>query len=177
MRFRNYCLVVIGKTLNVEAEISKIAETTPNFINGGGLVIATFSSALEPKELNDWFKECNRSFFLFDLDSENSGYNITNKTIHEGLFGFLRTIKLDDRSAELLREINLTSDTKSDRIRFKDVQDVEVIEKRITEKDIDKMYRTDREELWNNIMDFNMKIGVENMSEYDKTLLQILAKY
>ena len=90
MKFRNYCIVVMGSTSGVQLEITKICEGTPNILDAKGVLIATFTSFAEPSELTAWFTENNRNFLIFDLDKDNSGFNITKKEIHEGLFGFLR---------------------------------------------------------------------------------------
>lgn len=172
MKFRNYCLVIIGNTEGVEDEIKKICETGPNSIKGGGLVVATFSSAVEPKELNDWFRLNKRSFFLFDLNADTSGFHIIKPDIHEGLFGFLKTVNLEDKTEELLREINLTSDTRNPRTSSRRESYRKVVEKKITPEDIEKMSKDEKDKLWNKIIDN----GVEKMTEEDKNLLQILSK-
>ena len=43
MKFRNYCIVVMGETEGVIPEITKISETIPSVLDGGGVVISTFS--------------------------------------------------------------------------------------------------------------------------------------
>lgn len=173
MKFRNYCLVVIGNTKNVEDEIKKISETGPNLLNGGGLVISTFSSTLTPSELNEWFTLNQRNFLLFDLNPETCGFNINKKDIHEGLFGFLKNINLDDKSAELLREIQLTSDTRTDRIVIKSAKKIKITDTVITEAEVDKMSKYERETLFDKLIDN----GVENLTENDKKVLGFLAKY
>jgi len=173
MKFRNYCLVIIGDTSGILSEIEKISETKANLLDGKGLVIATFSSAIAPKELNEWFTLHKRNFLLFDLNPETCGFNINKKNIHDGLFGFLDNVNLDDKSAELLREIQLTSDTRTDRTVVKPIKTIKVTETVLTEEDVDKMYKNEREALWNKLIDN----GVENLSENDKNVLQYLAKY
>jgi hypothetical protein len=173
MKFRNYCLVVIGDTTRLQEEIEKISETKPNILDGKGLVIATFSSAIAPRELDEWFTLNKRNFLIFDLNPETCGFIINKKEIHEALFGFLAHINLDDKSADLIREIQLTSDTKSDRFFVKEVKKNKIIETEITEEVIEKMSKDDREILFNKIIDN----GIENMSENDKNTLQFLSKY
>lgn len=174
MKFRNYCLVVIGETSGIKDEIAKISETTPSYLDGGGLFIATFASAVNPKELTDWFTLHKRNFLIFDLNQEYSGFNINRKETHEGLFGFLKTMNLEDRSAELLREIHQTADTRNYGTRPKPINiETKIRERVITESEIDKMYKSDREILFNKLIDK----GPENLSENDKNILQYLAKY
>ena len=175
MKFRNYCLVIMGNTDGVSIEIEKISETKPSMITapGGGLIIATFSSAISPNELNDWFMINDRSFLLFDLNSDGSKFNITKQNIHEGLFGFLKTINLEDKTDRLLREINLTSDTKNNKTAIKPLKGDKLKDTKISELDIAKMSNKAKDEMLNKIMDN----GVENLTDYQKKLLQILSKY
>lgn len=169
MKFRNYCLVVIGETSDIKDEIIKISETMPNYLDGGGLFIATFVSAVSPKELTAWFTNNKRNFLIFDLNTESSGFNINRKETHEGLFGFLKTMNLEDKSAELLREIHQTAVTQSDNVNIKLSK---INEKIVSEKDIDKMDKKEREFLFDKLIDK----GVENLSNNDKIILGFLAK-
>ena len=112
MKFRDYCLVLMGKNENVLPEIIKIAESKPNILDAKGIVIATFTSVMEVEEISDYLKTSNRNFLLFDLAKDNSGFNITKPEVYEGLFGFLdgdRSEYLKERSEELLHEIGDTS--------------------------------------------------------------------
>jgi hypothetical protein len=161
MRFRNYCIVVIGQTSGVEAEITKISEGKPNFFDAKGLFIATFSSFLEPYELTEWFTECNRNFMVFDLDHENSGFNITNRAIHDGLFGFIQNINVDEVRDNFFKSL--------------EPQNSEVISSLTNKLNVDKiknMGETERQNLLNDLIEF----GLENLSEEDKKLLPLLAK-
>lgn len=182
MKFRNYCIIIIGDTFGVDVEIASVAETKPNILNGKGMLIATFTSVSTPKELEDQFKDFKRNFLVFDLSSQSSGYSIRKLDIHEGLFGFLRTMtddRLRDRTEDLINEINMTSDTKdvtgwSRPPRPDDVVKMTIKkpkEKKITEEDLDKMTITQKSELMNDLIDK----GVENLSEHDKKILQKLA--
>lgn len=114
MKFRNYCIVVMGNTKDVLAEIIKISEIKPNVLDAKGVLIATFSSIAEPKELTEYFKSCNRNFLIFDLNPENSGFHITKPDINEGLFGFLKEMNEDILNVKfnsLIEEISSTTVT------------------------------------------------------------------
>lgn len=114
MKFRNYCIVVMGDTQNVLGEIIKVAETKPNVLDAKGILIATFSSVAEPKELTDYFKLNGRNFLLFDLNSENSGFHMIKDEINEGLFGFLKDMNeetLKKKTDSLIEEISSTTVT------------------------------------------------------------------
>lgn len=176
MKFRNYCLVIMGDTKNVLSEIEKVSETPPNLLDAKGILISTFTSVLKPNELTDWFRLNKRNFLLFDLNPNASGFNILKKDIHNGLFGFIiaNADELKLKSYDLTRAIELTSDTKNIKANIKSNEDKK--RNRITEKlsdlDIKNMSILQREEMLNKIMDK----GVKNLSENEKKLLQRLAK-
>ena len=161
MTFRNYCIVVIGQTNGVEAEITKISETKPNLFDAKGLFIATFSSLMEPVEVTEWFTECNRNFMVFDLNEQNSGFNITNKSIHNGLFGFIKNVNIDEINKSFMDTIEDTNHEELDSITNK-----------LDPKKIEKMDNEERQNLLNDLIDF----GIENLSDEDKKLLPLLAK-
>jgi len=174
MKFRNYCIVVMGTMdgSDVRLEIEKIAESKINVLDARGLLIATFTSGVSPKELTDWFKLNKRNFLLFDLNDDNSGFNITKKDIHEGLFGFLSEMSnkdLEDKTVEFLKDIEMTSDTKNFTSFVKENRK-KVKVKKITKEDVKKMTIKEKQELQDSIIDN----GVENMTEYDKEILSFL---
>lgn len=178
MKFRNYCVVIMGDTKGVFNEIEKVSDDKPNVLDARGIVIATFSSALTTKELTDWFKLNQRSFFVFDLDPENSGYQITKKEIHDGLFGFLSKMNddiLKKRASNLMDAIEDAKIIQENSRKFKEKNiDVKTVTrpKRLTESEILDMTPREREEIMNKIIDN----GIENMTEYDKKIMPLLVK-
>lgn len=168
MKFRNYCMVVIGDTKAVYPEIDKISEGKPNFLDGKGMIIATFTSFMDPSELTDYFTFNNRNFLLFDLNKENSGFFITKKDIHEGLFGFLK-----DMDEEVLKNksVNFLNVLKSDSTITAQTETV-ATKCLVTEKDIESMTKSEKQDLFNKIID----AGVENLTEHDKKILDLLVK-
>jgi hypothetical protein len=167
MKFKNYCIVVMGDTLGVQAEIQKISETAPNVLDAKGILIATFSSLAEPNELTEWFKENKRSFLVFELDQKTSGFNITKKQIHEGLFGWLDKIDTNVMSDEFFKTMS-ESVIKS---KLKPLRK-ELKTNKLNEKLISNMSPKERHEKLNELIDN----GLENLSEEDKKLLPLLAK-
>ena len=168
--FKNYCIVVMGHTVGVEDEIKAISDITPpNILDAKGILISTFSSPFNVNELNDMFKSYNRSFLLFELDENSSGVNITNKNIHNGLFGFLKKTNNLFTSEDFLKAIEMTSDTKN---RVVSMKKSVIKEKFITLEDMAKMSKKDKEEFQNKLIDR----GVENLTEEDKKMLQNLWK-
>lgn len=153
MKFRNYCLVFLGETNGVKNEIIKVSETEPNLLEAKGIIIATITSSIEPSEMTEWFKSNNRNFLLFDLNKENSGFNITKKIIHDGLFSFIERTDLNEMSSSFIKEI-ITSSNKLD------------------EKKINKMTKEEKQEMLNILIDN----GLEKLSDEDKKLLHLLAK-
>lgn len=114
MKFRNYCIVVMGDTRDVIGEIIKVSETKPNILDAKGVLIATFSSVAEPRELTDYFKLNGRNFILCDLNSKNSGFHMMKDEINEGLFGFLKEMNneaLKQKTESLIQEISSTTVT------------------------------------------------------------------
>lgn len=169
MRFKNYCIVVLGDTIGVIPEIVKVSEIEPNTLDAKGVLIATFASTLSPAELTAWFTERRRSFFVFDLSEKSSGVNIVKESIHEGLFGFLKTIDTDGMTEKFLRAIEMSSDTKTS-INSSNKKTSKT--KELTEQDIEKMSDKERTKKLDELLD----IGIENLSISEKKLLPLLAK-
>ena len=175
MKFKNYCVIIMGNTDGVFKEIEKISDTKPNILDAKGIVIATFTTFVDVKEISAWFTVNNRSFLVFELNPDTSGYLITKKEVHEGLFGFLgQTTEehLDSKTFEFLKAMtNLDQPTKKK--ITEEVQDAVIVEeKQIDETDIEKMTKSEKEELMNQLMDN----GIENLTENDKKILPFLAK-
>lgn len=163
MKFRNYCVVIMGNTKNALPEIEKISESKVNVLDAKGILIATFSSNFEPCELTDWFKDNNRSFLVFDLSTENSGFNITKPDVHEGLFSFLNDVNLEEKARDLLHTIE-------------DAKTISKIKKRqdkeLTIEDVMKLTLSEKKEMFDKILDK----GANNFTENDKIIMSFLAK-
>jgi hypothetical protein len=168
MKFRNYCMVVIGNTKAVYPEIDKVSEGKPNYLDGKGMIIATFTSFMDPVELTDYFIENGRNFLLFDLNTDNSGYHIIKKELHEGLFGFLRDMDeevLKNKYVEFITILKSESTTAS-------TKTTTTTKCEVNEKEIELMTKTEKLNLFNKIIDS----GVENLTERDKKILDLLVK-
>lgn len=162
MKFKNYCLIVIGNNKDVLAEIERVSETKPNALGEKGLLIATFSSNFEPSEITEWFKSNERNFMIFDLSPECSGFNFNKSEIQEGLFGFLDKMDLTQKTKDLLSSIE----------NVKEENKLNPKVKELTELDVQSMNSTQKQELFNKILDK----GVENFTENDKKIMPLLAK-
>jgi hypothetical protein len=172
MKFRNYCIVVMGNTSGVQSEIAKICEGDPNVLDAKGILIATFTSFAEPNELTAWFTENNRNFLIFDLDKENSGFNITKKEIHDGLFGFLKLVNTSEMNDNFLKTVSLSSDTKEMKSAKKSTRNSVKNNNKLDLKNIEKMSPSEKQNLLNELIDS----GLDNLTEEDKKLLPLLAK-
>jgi hypothetical protein len=162
MKFRNYCLVVFGNTIGILKEVNQVSEIQPNVLDAKGLSILTFTSNIEPRELNDYFKTNNRNFLLFDLNPDFSGFNFQKLDINEGLFGYLQYMNeqaLQDKTNKLINEFEVPIQvTKTKAL--------------ITEEDIDSMNSNERTELMNILIDKGI---AKTLSENDQKLLKKLA--
>ncbi len=176
MKFRNYCIVVMGNTVDAISEITSISESapntpnSPNVLDAKGILIATFTSFVEPSELTDFFKQKNRNFLLFDLNKDCSGVNIVKEEINQGLFGFLSVMtdeNLQQKTYDLIKEIS--SSTMVSSVRKSDTN--RSTEPMISLEEIDEMTPKDRENLLNDLLEK----GSDKLSEYDKKILKKLA--
>jgi len=178
MKFRNYCIVFLGKTNGVKLEIGKIADGDPRFLEAKGLTVSTFISVAEPNELSDYFKSLNRNFMLFDMNNKFSGYNLENEKLHKTLFENMveqdNSNNLEEMSNRLIDDINESitgnpfsgsSKQFNDKIR-KNIKDIDFKPKPVR-IDLDKLSKNQREEMINDILDK----GYENFNEYDKKVL------
>jgi hypothetical protein len=164
MKFRNYCTLILTETRGVVSEIEKISESKVNVLDAKGILIATFSSNLEPCEITEIFKANKRNFFLFDLSTESSGVNIMKKDIHQGLFGFINDVDLEEKARDLLDTIHEAKIGAKIKLKKESEE--------ITEEDIKKMKTEEKKELFDKILDK----GVDKMTENDKKILPFLAK-
>jgi hypothetical protein len=158
MKFKNYCVVFIGRTEGVIPEIEKISESKPNMLNGKGMFITTFTSFVSIKEISVWFKDNKRSFFVFELNKETADAFIDKESLQEDLFGFLKEmdeVALQDKTDELLDAVE---EPKSDDI--------------ITETDILDLTQDEKDELLNKFLDN----GLENLTDNDKKIIGLLSK-
>lgn len=169
MKFRNYCIVVMGNMEGVKDDIIKIAETKPRYIDAKGILIATFASIGEPAELEDFFNFNGRSFFLFDLDKSNSGYHLHNPKLQNHLFGHLvgDEDKLKEMSEKIMEDISATtSDNVARVVRPKTKAKTE------TSIDYSDMTKKEREVIVNRILDK----GVEKLTDSDRETLKKISE-
>lgn len=175
MKFKNFCLVIIGPTKDVKKEIEKISESKPNILDGKGMIIATFTSFVDVNEISTWFTINNRNFLLFELNKETSGYFLTKPDLHNGLFGFLteNTVDLTEKTNNFLNSI--TNSVNISDIKFSSITttgEIIVKQNNYTEQDIEKMTKVEKDNLYNKIIDN----GIDNLTDNDKKILTLLCK-
>ena len=172
MKFRNYCIVVMGNMEAVKDDIIKIAESKPRYLDAKGILIATFASVAEPSELKDFFNFNGRSFLLFDLDKDFSGYHLDNEKLNTHLFGYL------DEQGDKLREMSerlmddLSASTKDKKV----VKEIKPKTKLTTKIHYSEMSKKERENLVNNIIDKYQSIGISKITDSDKNILQKISE-
>ena len=170
MKFRNYCIVVMGNMEGAKDDIVQIAETKPRYIDAKGILIATFASVMGPAELQEFFTANGRSFFVFDLDGEHSGYNLDNIKLHTHLFGHLlgQEDKLKEMSEKLNEEISAT--TRSGKVV--NTKRVKAKKKSVDKRHFTDMSKKERQEVVNTILDK----GYEKITNSDRDILKKISE-
>lgn len=159
MKFRNYCIVVLGDVDGTNDEITRISETDVKLIKAKGVVMATFTSAATPSELKTYFQSFNRNFFLFELGLDNYGVNLNDQYIYNHLFGEYEEngdLLASQLTTKLFSIINksISGNTKEDIV------------------DVETMTDSERNELLNQMLDK----GVNNWTDTDKIIIEKLTK-
>lgn len=165
MKFRNYCLVILGEIDGVKDEILKISETSnykPHYLDAKGILLCTFTSALTPKEIKEYFKSNNRSILVFELDDENSGVHIEDDRLHSHIFGYMEKSKseLEIMTNKMMSNIRKTSGDTETNI----VESSENI-------DVGELSKEEKDKIINNLLDK----GQENWSDEDRKIMRLLS--
>lgn len=173
MKFRDYCILVMGNMESVKDDIVKIAEGAPRYIDAKGILFATFSSAAEPSELRDFFDFNGRSFFLFDLDKKNSAYHMDNEKLNKHLFGYL--LNQDDRLREMSDRFMdvISASTKDSKVtKSKSKAKEKKRKKKKVKIDVRELTKKEREGMVNKILDK----GFEKITNSDKITLKEISE-
>jgi hypothetical protein len=160
MKFKNYCIVILGNTLDVLVEIQMISEFEPSTLEAKGLFISTFTSSFSTYELTTLFIDNKRSFLLFDLDKENSGFNFIDKKIQNNLFELTKSVNLEELNKKYLKIIEHQGDVDK------------AIDMLLILKDVNNMSKLEKEKIINEYLDN----GIEKLNDFEKKLLSLLAK-
>lgn len=163
MKFRNYCLVVFGNSVGIMSEVISVSEIEPNVLDAKGIKVLTFTSNIEPKELNDYFKSNSRNFLLFDLNPEHSGFHFEKRDIMNGLFGYLKQMTpevLKEKSDILMKEFSET-----------EIETPPTSQKSVSIKQLNKMSSEEKNELLNTLIEKGIN---KTLTENDEKILKIL---
>jgi len=193
MIFRYYCIIAIGEISNLIQELEKISEDKPNILESKDVTICTFNSVATAKEIEDYFKSLDKTFFLFQIGANNTGYNIKNSKIRDGLFLEIEDNiknKLKDKTDELINSImnfeqiktehnefvyksnKKSGSTKEDKIDLNDENFNIGNHFIINQEYYNKMTQKEKEDEINGIIDK----GYTNLTKLDKEILKYLTK-
>ncbi len=176
MEFKNYCIIVLGKTGGCVTEINKVAEGKVNLLPAKGITIATFKSVFNMLELDDYFKSLGRNFFVFELNPETSGYNINNVDVSKNLFGHPSkdiNFELEQMSNKIIEDIKSTTNVKPISGSSKNF----TIEDDKTESEVaSEFYEALSNKEKQTLMDAIIDKGADNLTNQDKEILEILTK-
>ena len=168
MKLKNYCILVLTELDGVKKEILKIAESKPRYVDATGMLMCTFASQMSAKELENFFNTKGRSFFIFEVDKDVSGYNLHEDRLHKHLFGYLvgDDIPFDEKLNMIVNHVSAST--------VNDVSKKTSVPKKnkFTLETLKKMHKGEREKIVNNIIDK----GVENMTDSDKALLKKISE-
>lgn len=157
----------MGKLGTIKEEILKIAESKPRYVDATGMLMCTFASQATPTILENFFKCNGRSFFIFEVDKDISGYNLHEDRLHKHLFGYITGQDLDFEEKIDMIERHTSASTVNTLMNKKINK-----KKVITTETLEKMNKGEREIIVNTIIDK----GVDNMTESDKALLDRISK-
>lgn len=180
MVFRDYCIVVLGKVEGALMEIVNVSDNKPKTLPAKGLLICTFNSVADASELEDYFTSLGRTFFLFEVGADNTGYNVSNEEVHEALFGDIESKdnNLSEKSKSLLNaildsvDLQPSSGTTPEINTRVDKETKAETKKVFKEESYENLSNEEKIDLMNEILDK----GHENMDEYDKKVLKALSK-
>ena len=170
-KFKNYCIIVLGRVDGVIDEISEITDFDVNFLEHTNVVVATFSTDFKISKIKKHFDSYNRGYFLFELGIDNYAVNVgdTNNAIYNQLFKQFENG--GDISGNIETKDFLDKLAGKPPINITDITDITEIKGE--EVDIDSLTSDERKEMVNEIIDK----GVENFTKKDKELLTKLTNY
>ena len=157
---KNYCLILLGAENHSIDDILRISETTPNTMayHSQDVIVATFSSYLNIREVTEYIKSYDINFFVFEVNDKNFGRNITDEETDNELFSFISSPSIHTPKANSFSNEDINLIRKS----FKNV-------KPKIKFDIEDFYdEDDVEETINAILDK----GYKNITEGDKIFIQ-----
>lgn len=167
MKFRNYCIVVMGNTDKCKSEIEKISEGSLRYVPGRNIVLCTFVSVVSVNELREYFKTFDRNFLLFELDNQTSAFNIKDKSLENDLFGHINEEHFNNlykMSEELMDEIYNGEKITGHTLGNNRTTTIEL--------EIQTMNNVELQNTMNSILNK----GKDNITEEDKRILNLISK-
>lgn len=188
MVFKHYCAVFLNPNENLNKEVTKISEGPIRVMRGKGITLCTFTSVVDVRVLDEYFKSYELNFLLFELDDNTSAFNFNDKDKENNLFGFMSDINkykdFEDISNKLLDDI--VNDNIFDKSNYYSgiTNSPDKYYNRLNKTS--KNYYTDDEYIDEEIKDLtkseiNEKVnkiidkGLHNLTEYDKKMLEKLS--
>lgn len=185
MKFRNFCLVVLGDVVGAKDEIKRISESGLNILESKNIIISTFSTAVNISELNDYFKLNNRNFIIFEMLNGTYSAYLKDEKINEQLFESIKRKNpevLEEMTNQLFTEIlsqykNRSTTTSHSGFSepvstIKHETAVEIKDDSEIEDFIKTLSETDKIQLINDLIDK----GSDNLTDHDKKCLKFLTK-
>jgi len=174
LNFNNYYLTMFGELDEIDSVISLIdflSEVNFEYKLGDDYFIATFSSFLGLKELEDLFRGFRSDYVLTEI-GDKFVYGFLNKKVQDKLFGLIynENKKISDITNKLIEDITepfLTSKDEKPNNKAKPRR-----QKRLKSEYYKNLSKKEKEEMINNILDK----GFDNISDYDRRVLLIISK-
>jgi hypothetical protein len=84
---KSYCLIGLGDIEKIKEDLTYISEDNTHFVSGEGLIICTFSSAFNIREVEELLKIKERSYIIFEMLPGVFSANLINSKFQNALFG------------------------------------------------------------------------------------------
>lgn len=179
----DYCVVVLGRVEGAKDEISKVSQTPPKYMDAKGLVISVFKSAMNTRELTDYFKLSGRTFLLFELGDDNFGVHL-NEKFNRFLFGGLIS-EITEEEEDISKDVldTLENNMRREARNYQYDEYKETTSSGMTEEDVvttgsteefGKMTEEQQKKEVDTIIGKISSSGVNSLSEFE---LEILKKF
>ena len=179
--FRDYYLTMFGNLEEIHSVVSVIdfiSEINFDYRIHENYFIATFSSFLNIKEIEDLVRGFKHDFVLVEMDG-NFSFNFSDKETENEIFGLLNTdekYKSEDITNKLIEDI-LDSRPESDNDSIfkkfnRQSRRGSRRQTRLKSEYYKNLTKREKEEMVNNILDK----GFDNISDYDRRVLTIISK-
>ena len=139
MKFKNYCIIVLGKTEGCLIEINKVAEGKVNILPAKGIVIGTFNSAFKTPELDDYFKSKDN-----DIELEKMSNNLIDD-IKSVIPGFTKRPVTGSSKSFIIEDNEDDLEVSSDFYETLNPKEKQILMDNIIDKGVDNLTDADKE--------------------------------